>query len=122
LLRQKANFKVLEGFLSVLLKENILIESILESESNQEEFDDKFNEVDIVAINSNKEIMIIEVQVNAESDYFQRMLYGTSKILTEYMYCGDNYNKLRKVYSINIVYFDLSQGEDYKAVAGQKLQ
>ncbi len=113
LLRQKANFKVLEGFLSVLLKDSIVIDRILESEANQEEYNDKFNRVDIIAENSNKEIIIIEVQVNAESDYFQRMLYGTSKILTEYIYLGDDYNKLRKVYSVNIVYFDLGQGEDY---------
>jgi hypothetical protein len=36
LLRQKANFSILEGFLTVLLKENIIIHSIGESESNPE--------------------------------------------------------------------------------------
>ncbi len=113
LLRQKANFKVLEGFLSVLLKESILIERILESEANQEDNNDKFNRVDIIAENSKKEIIIIEVQVSSEADYFQRMLYGTSKILTEYIYLGDDYAKLKKVYSVNIVYFDLGQGQDY---------
>ena len=113
LLRRKANFKVLEGFLSVLLKDNIVIEQILESESNQEDMNDKFNRVDIIAENSKKEIIIIEVQVNGEADYFQRMLYGTSKILTEHIHLGDDYNKLRKVYSVNIVYFDLGQGKDY---------
>lgn len=35
LLRNKANFGVLEGFLTVLLGENIRILEILESESNQ---------------------------------------------------------------------------------------
>jgi len=113
LLRQKANFQVLEGFLSVLLKESIKIERILESEGNQETYDDKFNRVDIIAENSKQEIIIIEVQVNREADYFQRMLYGTAKVITEYMKLGEEYGTLRKVYSVNVVYFDLGQGEDY---------
>ena len=40
LLRNKANFAVLEGLLTTLLGETILIQKILESQSNQEdEFD-----------------------------------------------------------------------------------
>lgn len=113
LLRQKANYKALEGFLTVLLKEEIKINRILESESNKESAGDKYNRVDILAENSKKEIIIIEVQVSGETDYFQRMLYGTSKILTQFLHIGDEYAKLRKVYSVNIVYFDLGQGTDY---------
>ncbi len=37
LLRNKADFSVLEGFLSELLKQDITIESILESEANQKQ-------------------------------------------------------------------------------------
>ena len=52
LLRQKANFGVLEGFLTVVLGEQIKIEEILESEGNQQDADDKFNRVDIKAKNT----------------------------------------------------------------------
>lgn len=62
LLRQKANFGVLEGFLTVFLKEKVTIMEILESESNQLTADDKFNRVDIKARNSKDEIIIIEIQ------------------------------------------------------------
>lgn len=41
------------------------------------------------------------------------MLYGVSKVINEYIDLGDNYEKVRKVYSINIVYFELGQGGDY---------
>ncbi len=41
LLRSKANFEILEGFLSELLKDDIHILEILESESNKEERQDK---------------------------------------------------------------------------------
>ena len=41
LLRNKANFAVLEGFLTTLLNEKIVIQKLLESESNQEDEFDK---------------------------------------------------------------------------------
>jgi len=113
LLRNKADFSVLEGFLSELLKEDITIESILESESNQFTDVDKFNRVDILVKNSKGELVIIEIQNQQEYDYFHRMAYSTSKTLTEYISVGEPYRNIKKIYSINIVYFDLGQGEDY---------
>ena len=113
LLRQKANFVVLESFLSELLGDKIKIHRILESEGNKENADDKFNRVDILAENMKGELIIIEVQNTRELYYFQRMLYGTAKAVTEYMHEGSRYSEVKKVYSVNIVYFDLGQGEDY---------
>jgi predicted transposase/invertase (TIGR01784 family) len=113
LLRQKSNFVVLEGLLSTLLNEDIRIERMLESESNQNQFDDKFNRVDMLAENSRGELIIVKVQNNRELDYFHRMLYGVSKTLIEFIKIGESYSSVKKIYSINIVYFGLGQGKDY---------
>ena len=113
LLRNKADFKVLEGFLSVLLDEDIKIINLKESESNQEHAEDKFNRVDILVENSSGELIIIEMQNNSEVDYLMRMLYGTSKVVVEQLKKGDRYGKICKIYHINIVYFRLGDGEDY---------
>jgi predicted transposase/invertase (TIGR01784 family) len=113
LLRNKANFVVLEGFLSELLFDDIKIQKILESEGNQEADDDKFNRVDILTQNSKNELLIIELQNTYEIDYFHRMAYGASKALTENLGLGQPYSEIKKVISINIVYFDLGQGKDY---------
>ena len=113
LLRNKANFVVLEGFLSELLFDNIKIEQILESESNQETEDEKFNRVDILTQNSKNELIIIEIQSTYEIDYFHRMTYGVSKSISENLKLGQKYSEIKKVISINIVYFDLGQGQDY---------
>jgi predicted transposase/invertase (TIGR01784 family) len=113
LLRSKANFGILEGFLSELLKKDIKIDSIIESEGNQENDKDKFNRVDIVVKDENDEIILIEVQVNREVDFLSRMLYGSSKVITEYMKLKEPYSKVKKVYSVNILYFNLGHGEDY---------
>jgi hypothetical protein len=113
LLRQKSNFDILEGFLSELLREDIKIEQILESESNQEMAGQKFNRVDMLAQNSKGQLIIIELQVDSEKDYFFRMLFATSKAVVEHFNKSEPYQNIKKVYSINIVYFNLGQGEDY---------
>ena len=111
LLRDKANFGVLEGFLTTLLGKKIKIQKLLESESNQEN-DDKQNRVDVLAEDDKGELYLIEVQNESELAYFQRMLFGTSKLVTEYINRGENYEHIRKIYSVNIVYFNLGGGTD----------
>ena len=113
LLRQKANFGVLEGFLTVFLGEKINIIEILESESNQQSATDKFNRVDIKARNSKDEIIIIEIQNTRELYYLERILYGVAKAITEHISLGDKYYQVKKIYSISVLYFDIGKGSDY---------
>ncbi len=113
ILRSKANFEVLEGFLSELLFDDIKISEILESEANKESLDDKFNRLDIKVKNSNDEIVLVEIQYNRELDYLQRILYGSSKVIVEHIKESEAYAKIVKVISINILYFDLGVGDDY---------
>lgn len=113
LLRQKANFGVLEGFLTVFLNEKIKIIDILESEGNQQREDDKFNRVDIKARDSKGEIIIVEIQNTSELYYLERVLYGVAKAITEHINLGNSYGEVKKVYSISILYFDLGKGSDY---------
>ena len=93
LLRQKANFGVLEGF--------------------QEGPDEKYNRVDIKALDSKGEIVIIEVQNTRELNFMERLLFGTSKAVTEHIDKGQKYSNVKKVYSISIVYFNIGEGSDY---------
>ena len=113
LLRQKANFDVLEGFLTVFIGEPIKIMEILESEGNQQTEDDKFNRVDIKAKNSKGDIIIVEIQNTSELYYLERVLYGVAKAITEHINLGNTYKEVKKVYSISILYFDLGKGADY---------
>ena len=113
LLRNKANFGVLEGFLTVLLGEPIRIVEILESEGNQQRENDKFNRVDIKARNSKDEIIIVEVQNTREIYYLERILFGVAKAITEHIELGELYSEVKKVYSISILYFDIGKGNDY---------
>ena len=113
LLRNKTNHAVLEGLLYSLMGRKMTIKRFLESEGNQEDFLDKYNRVDMLAEDEDGELIIIEIQNSHEITYFHRMLYGVSKAITEYIDKDDSYERVRKVYSVNIVYFELGQGKDY---------
>jgi predicted transposase/invertase (TIGR01784 family) len=113
LFREKANFEVVEGLLSVLLEDSIKIVEVLDSESNRTHSEDKFNRVDVLAKTGRGELVIIEVQNERELDYFHRMLYGVSKAITEHIRVRNAYAQIKKVSSVNILYFELGQGQDY---------
>ena len=98
LLRQKANFGVLEGFLTVFLGEQIKIEEIL---------------VDIKAKNTKGDIILIEIQNTRELYYLERVLYSVAKAVTEHLHLGQDYSGVKKIYSISILYFDIGVGTDY---------
>ncbi|MDR2577460.1 MAG: PD-(D/E)XK nuclease family transposase [Chitinispirillales bacterium] len=111
-LRDRANFDILEGFLSELLERDVSILGILESESNRDDKDGKTNRVDLKAKMGSGEIVIFELQFLGQADFFGRALYGASKAIVEQISAGDDYN-IKKVYSINIAYFDLNTEREY---------
>jgi hypothetical protein len=114
LLRNKANYDIVEGFLCALLEDNNLkVIEILESESNKEDEDDKFNRVDVLVKDSQDRKIIIEIQNSREADYLYRILYGVSKSISQSIEAGQPYKNISKVISVNILYFDLGIGEDY---------
>lgn len=111
-LHQKANFGVLEGFLTVFLNEPIKIVEILENEGNVLA-EDKFYRVEIKAKNSNGEDILVEIQNITRLCYQERIFYGVDKAITEHINLGNTYKEVKKVYSISILYFDLGKGSDY---------
>lgn len=113
LLRDKANPTVLEGFLTSLLGKEIKIVDFIESEGNRGRHDEKSNRVDIVAKDANNSMILIEVQNETEDEYFHRILFGTARSIIDHVKIGDNYQKVPKIYSVNIVYFDLGDRSDY---------
>ena len=113
LLRHKADHTILNGFLSSLLGRKIRIVQMLESESNRETDENKSNRVDMLAQEEDGTYIIIEVQNETETSYLHRILFGTSKVITEYLKSGENYDRIKKVYSVNIVYFRIDEGDDF---------
>jgi predicted transposase/invertase (TIGR01784 family) len=113
MLRDKADFEILSGFLSELLKEDVEVIALLESEGNQKDKDDKFNRVDILVKTAKEELIIVEIQNDFQIDFLQRLLYGASKATVEYIKKGEDYGNIKRIISISIVYFEIGQGVDY---------
>ena len=113
LLRSKVNFAVLEGFLSELLKEEITIQDVLESESNKDTREQHQTRVDLLVKNSDGTLVIIEVQTDRQDDYLHRILYGVSKCVVDNLPQGVSYDQIKKVISVSVVYSNLGSGKDY---------
>ena len=111
ILRNKADYVIMEGLLTVLLGRPVKIKCLLDGFIEQDRT--HLSQYDLLAEDENGEEMLIEVQNDRELNYFHRMAYGSSKVLAEYLKEGDDYKNIRKIYSINIVYFSLGQGNDY---------
>ena len=97
ILRDKANFDVLEGFLSTLLQQEITIISLLESESNQKYDRDKFNRVDLLVHDDQNRVFVVEVQHAREPHHLKRLLYGASKLVVKNIDLGNRMSWSRKL-------------------------
>ena len=120
ILRDKANKEVLEGLIQVLIKQPVTITEILESENKtmvstnrQDRREDKGNRVDVKAKTEKGEIIIVEVQLTKERDFFKRILFGSFTAINDQIGSGQDYEVIKKVYSVNILYFNFGSGDDY---------
>ena len=76
LLRNKANYGVLEGFLSTLFDQKVRINRILESESNRESEYEKSNRVDLLELSPFQKQRF---KVDSVSQLFSRILHIESE-------------------------------------------
>jgi len=113
ILRGKASATTLQGFLRALLKEDVEVLGLLDGESERDHADDKSNRVDLKVQLTDGRCLIVEVQAQRQYDFLARMLFGTSKVVTDHMGRGDRYEDVSRVVSVNVVFFDLGIGKDY---------
>ena len=113
LLRSKVNFGILEGFISELLFTDIKIMEVIESESIKEDKFNKFNRVDSKVTDSVGKIIIIEIHFERQLDFLHRILFSSSKTILEHLREAASFSEISKVISINILYFEFGEGDDY---------
>jgi predicted transposase/invertase (TIGR01784 family) len=113
LLRDKANFDILEGFLSALLRQDVSIIEILESESNVSDLEQKLNRVDLLIQDQTQRDVIIKIQNCHKIGYLEHILFSTSKVIVDNVKAAEDYRQISKVISISLLYFNLDFGQDY---------
>ena len=114
LLRNKANYAVLEGLLTTLFGEQVRILQVIDTEPYAGDDICECFRSDLLIANAENEQVVVEIQNNNEYAYYQRIMFGLSKFLTDLVNKDiGGYEHMRKVYSVNIVYFSLGHGKDF---------
>jgi predicted transposase/invertase (TIGR01784 family) len=99
---------VLEGFLSVVLNEEVKIISIKGGVNAANEY-----RSDMMVENKNGELFIIELHSCEIADYYLKMVRPLLKATIDHVMNGEPYSKIRKVYHIKIANFEFGTGIDY---------
>jgi predicted transposase/invertase (TIGR01784 family) len=111
-LRDKANFAILSGFLTELLGHRVVVQEILESEGNTGHSQGKVNRLDMKAKIDGGELAVFEFQFHDQIDFFGKILFNVCKAVVEQVSIGQMYD-IKKVYSINVGYFDTGNDKEY---------
>ena len=109
------NKYIIAALLSALLE--IPRESIRNIEINNvdippEFYDQKFSRLDL-RMNVDGKIVNVEMQVNYEADFKERTLFYWSKMYSEELRSGEEYDDLKRTVCINIINFNLFDCTDY---------
>lgn len=112
ILRDKANFDILSGFLTELLNRQVFVQEILESERNVQSELEKINRLDMKAKIDGGELAVFEFQFFDKIDFLGKVLFNACSAVVEQVSSGDVYD-IKKVYSINVAYFDMGAKKEY---------
>ena len=114
LLRKKSNYVIIEGLLSTILSKTVTILQVIDTKPYADDDICERFRVDLLIVDSEGNEALIEIQNNNEYAYYQRTIFGLSKLITNVVNNrGEGYENVRKVYSVNIVYFSLGHGKDF---------
>ena len=116
ILRDKANFDILSGFLSEMLEKQVSVLEILESEGNTSIPGGKVNRLDLKAKIDDGEIVVFEIQFFDQIDFLGKALFNVCKAVVEQVSSGEMFD-IKKVYSVNIAYFNMGAINEYFFVA-----
>lgn len=111
LLRDKANFGVIEGLLTSLLNEKIRVVDLLEEKGGLEKEYVKYARINLFAESSSGELLLFVIQ-NDEYTYFQSLLLGISDLAEKYIRLTMGYENINRIYGINIVFYNGRNGTD----------
>lgn len=109
------NKDIIAAFISDLLeipRDSIKAIYINNVELTPDFFDQKFSRLDL-KLDVDGRIVNIEMQVNKETDFKERTLFYWSKLYSEELKAGDEYDQLKQTICINIINFSLFDCEDY---------
>ena len=115
ILRDKANFDILSGFLTELIEQPVAVQAVLKSEGNSSTVDGKVNHLDLMTIINDSELAVFEIQYFDQLDFFGEIVFKACKAIVEQISSGET--DIKKIYSINISHFRMEAKDEYMFVA-----
>ena len=111
---REENKSVLKDFLEAILKIELKeIEVKRDATLQKISKDDKAGILDLKATLNNNKIVEIEMQVENEHNIEKRSLFYASKIISEQLSTGDNYQDIKEVIMINILNYEFIDLPEY---------
>ena len=109
LLRDKADYDIVEGFISALLNAynlpSVKINALLESESNKEHDLAKRSLADLIVEDQDKNKYIVEIERSRSENFMEKSCFNTSRMVVDSISKGVEYNDIKKIFHITILYF-----------------
>jgi predicted transposase/invertase (TIGR01784 family) len=109
LLRNKADYDIVEAFISALLAvvgyPPIKIKALLDTESNRESAEHKKSIADLLVQDEQGRNYIIEIERNVRVDFLSKAFFNTSRLAVDTARSGEPYEKIEKIFHINLLYF-----------------
>ena len=113
LLRDSANYSIINGFLSALLERPVAIQEVLEGESNLDSPTDKLTRVDILVKEADGSLCIIEIQNDPSIYFIKRMVFAVAQRITQSITKGTSYEEVKHVEIIYLLYHPFAGGKGY---------
>ena len=111
ILRDKANFDILSGFLTEILRKPVEVLEIIDSVDDPDVDELQISRLELKASIDNGEIAIFEIQYIDQIDYLRKAIFKACKAMMDKVSKGVYYG-IKKICSINIAYFNMF--DEYK--------
>ena len=112
LLRDKANLGIIESLVGVVLGVPLKTIRILEEGNDRESLENKHKRLNMLVEDEHGAQFIVVVKNETEQAFYEYVIFRISKLITDFINRGEGYGNVKKVFSINIVYFNLGEGTD----------
>jgi hypothetical protein len=113
ILCRKENYDIVEGFLNELLGQPVKIINFLKRKSPDKSSVEEPVSTYMITEDENGDFILIELTFTFQFDYLDNMLYGASKTLVERIDQWDICMPIKKIFSIVMLYFDISDNTDF---------
>jgi predicted transposase/invertase (TIGR01784 family) len=110
------NTDILADFLSSALdlpEEELEKLTITDPNFKQEHANDKYGTLDVKVYTKSGKVIDVEIQIQPRKGFRQRIVFYTSRLISEQMTIGDKYDKIEKAVTIVIADFDIIKDSPY---------